>query len=151
MIPAVASGDVKDRCIGLCLTVVTAVDVNAGSIEVGKGGSQPQTLGRGGGNETIERCDAVGIEGISGSPQGIIIKLCRGNAGGNESSGRLMREELGDEVESLVDNPQTIKHHGFDGFPNRAVSHCWILLRCFVSDVANAQFVKHTRNEAEMI
>ena len=151
MIPAGASGDVHDLRLGLLLTVRTAVDVKAGAIEVGKGRGQSQTLCRGGGNETGEFRDAVVIEGIQGTTEGIIIELCRDNAGRNESRGGLILEEPGDEGERLVDKPQTIEHHRFDGFPDGEVSHCRVLLRRFVSDVAYAKFVKHARDEAKVI
>jgi hypothetical protein len=151
MIPAVASGDVHDLRIGLFLTVITAVDVKAGAIEVGTGRGPSQTLGRRGGQETVACRDPVVIEGIQGTTEGIIMELCRGDAGRHESRGGLMLQAPGDAVERLVDQPQAIEHHRFDGFPDGEVSHFRVLLRRFVYDVAYTKFVKHARDEAKVI
>jgi hypothetical protein len=62
-----------------------------------------------------------------------------------------MMEESGDKVERLIDTPQAIEHHRFDGFPHGAVSHLRVLARGLVNDVANAKFVEHASHKAEVI
>jgi integrase len=151
MIPAVASGDVHDLRIGLFLPVITAVDVQAGAIEVGKGRGSSQTHGRGGGHETVECRDPVVIEGIQGTTEGIIIELFRGDAGRHESRGGLMLEAPGDEIERLVDTPQAIEHHRVDGFPDGEVSQFRVLWCRLVYDVAHAKLINQARDEAKVI
>jgi hypothetical protein len=150
-ISAVASGDVNDLCLGLLRTVLPSIDVKARAIEMGKGGSQAQSFGGGGRNETVECRHAIVIERIQGTTESIIIALCGGNAGRNEAGGGLILEAPRDEVECVVDKSQTIEHHCFDGFPDGEVPHFWVLLRRFVYDFANAKFVKHARDKAKMI
>ena len=103
MIAAVASGDVNDLGLGLLLTVIPSIDVQARAIEMGKGGSQVQALGCGGGNETVELRHSIGIERLQGTTEGIIIELCGGHAGRNEARGGLILEEPRDKVERMVD------------------------------------------------
>jgi hypothetical protein len=117
---------------------------------MGKGGSQAQSLGGGGRNETGDYRHAIGIERIQGPTEGIIIELGGGNAGRHEAGGRLMLEEPRDEGERVVDTSQTIEPHCFDAFPDGEVPHCWVLLRGFVHDFATAKFVKHARDKAKM-
>ena len=59
MIAAVASGHVNDLRLGLLLTVILSIDVNARALEMGKGGSQAQSLGGGGrdGNPILDALD----------------------------------------------------------------------------------------------
>jgi hypothetical protein len=64
MIPAVAAGEVNTLRLGLLLTVITAVDVNARAIERHKGRGSSQTFRRGGGHETVEFRHSIVIEGV---------------------------------------------------------------------------------------
>ena len=75
MISAVALGDMDDMFIGLLPTVLAAIDVRAGALEMGNGGRSPEVLGRGGGNERVEFRHAIVVEGIQGAPQRIIIEV----------------------------------------------------------------------------
>src|SRR6266511_4555962 len=133
MISAVAAGDVNNLRLGLLPTVITAVDVKARAIEMHKGRGSSQTFRRGGGNEAVECRHPIVIEGVQGTTESIIIELGGDHAGRNEAGGGLILEEPGDEVERLIDKSQAIEHHGF------------------VNDIANAKFVKHARDEAEVI
>jgi cytochrome b len=54
MIPAGATRDVHDRLCGLLITVIAAIHVKAGAIEMRKSRGEPKTLRSGGGNETVE-------------------------------------------------------------------------------------------------
>src|SRR5262245_22047832 len=62
-----------------------------------------------------------------------------------------MKEESGDDVERLIDEPQAIEHHRFDGFPHGEVSHFRVLTGRLVDDVTNAKFVEHACDKAEVI
>jgi hypothetical protein len=68
MIAAVATRDVNHLCIRLLSTVVAAIDMKTGAIEMGKGRRQPKALCRRGGNETVECRDPVVIEQSKGRP-----------------------------------------------------------------------------------
>jgi hypothetical protein len=85
---------VNDLCLGLLLTVIPSIDVKARAIEMGKGGSQAQSFGGGGRNETVECRHAIVIERIQGTTESIIIELCGGNAGRNEAGGGLILERM---------------------------------------------------------
>jgi hypothetical protein len=51
----------------------------------------------------------------------------------------------------LVDKPQAIEHHRFDGFPHSQVAHFGVLLGRVIEDVADAEFVKHARDKTEVV
>ena len=54
----------NDLRVGLLVAVVAPVDMKTGAIEMGKTGRQSEALGRGSGNEAVERRDVSSIEGI---------------------------------------------------------------------------------------
>ena len=123
MIATIALGDVHNLFLGLLVAVVATIDMKARRVEVRRGWTQAQTRGGAHRHETVEFCHPIGIEGIQGATERIIVELFGGHAGRNESRGGLMMEESGDEVERLIDTPQAIEHHRFDGFPHGEVAH----------------------------
>jgi hypothetical protein len=62
-----------------------------------------------------------------------------------------MLEERGNEGERLLDTPQAIAHHRFDGFPNGQVTHCRVLLGGVIQGVTDAECVEHASDKAELI
>jgi hypothetical protein len=81
MIPAVAPRDVNDLGFGLLFTVITSIHMKAPTVEMGKAGCKAQTLGGGRRYQTVEFCHPVVIEGLQGTPQGVVIELFRGPRG----------------------------------------------------------------------
>jgi hypothetical protein len=51
----------------------------------------------------------------------------------------------------LVDKPQAIEHHGFDGLSHREVPHFRVVVGGVIEDVANAEFIEHASDKAEMV
>jgi hypothetical protein len=51
----------------------------------------------------------------------------------------------------LIDTPQAIAHHRFDGFPHGEVAHFRVVLGRLSEDVAKAEFVEHASNKAEVV
>ena len=151
MIPTRALGEVHALRRRWLVAVRAPLDRQAGAIELGKGRGQSQTLCRGGGHEPREFRDPGVIQGSPGTPEGIIIALCGGNTGRHEARGGLVLAAPGDEGERLVDNPQASEHHGFDGLPSREVAPFRVLVGGVIADVADAEFVEHARNKAEVI
>jgi hypothetical protein len=151
MIAAVAAGDVKNRRLGLLLTVITAVDVNARAIERHNGRGSSQTFRRGGGHEAVEGRHPIGIEGVQGTTERIIIELGGDHAGRHEAGGGLRLEDPGDEGARLIETSQASEHHGVARFPDGEVAHFRVLLGRVVNDIATAKIVKHARDEAEVI
>ena len=72
---------------------------------MGKAGCKTQGLSSASGNEAVEFGHAIGIEGIQGSTEGVIIELFGRNARRNQSIGGFIVEESGDQVEGLIDKP----------------------------------------------
>jgi len=62
-----------------------------------------------------------------------------------------MVEESGDQVEDLIDTPQTIEHHGFDGFTHREVAHFRVVWGRLIDDLAPTEFVEHASDKAEVV
>jgi hypothetical protein len=60
-------------------------------------------------------------------------------------------EASGDQVEGLIDTPQTIEHHGFDGFTDSEVAHCRVLLGRLIEDLAHTEFVEHASDKAKVV
>jgi len=107
MISTIAMGDVYDLFVRRLRAVITAIDMQTGRIEMAKRVRQPQTHGRGGGNEAVECCHPTVMEGIEGAPERVIIKMAGLNAWGNQARNRLMVEKMRDEVELVVDETPT--------------------------------------------
>jgi hypothetical protein len=95
MIPAVTSGNVHNLVLRLFVAVVTSIDMKARAIEMSKAGREAQALGSGRGNEAVEFGHSIGIEGLQGPPQGVIVELFGNNAGRNQSVGGVIPENLG--------------------------------------------------------
>jgi hypothetical protein len=77
--------------------------------------------------------------------------MARLNAGGNEARERLMLEKMGDEIELVVEKAETIEHHGFD---RRAGGHnppFRVLLGGAINDFRDTQFLKHPRDQTQVI
>jgi hypothetical protein len=51
----------------------------------------------------------------------------------------------------LVDKSQPIEHHRFDGFPDGEVPQFRVLAGRLIEDIANAEFLKHASDKAEMV
>jgi hypothetical protein len=151
MIPTIASGDMNNLLVRFCVAIITAVDMETGRVEMGKGRREAQTPRCCGSNETVEFRHPVSIESIQGPAERIIVALGRGDAGRNEAGGGLILEEPRDKVEGVIHKPQTIEHHGFDGFTYCEVPHFRILLGCSINDVPDAEFVEHASDKAEVI
>ena len=51
----------------------------------------------------------------------------------------------------MVHKAEAIEHHRFDGITGGEVPHFRVLLGGLVNDVANAEFVEHASDEAEVV
>ena len=81
MIPAVPSGHMNDLFLRLLVTVVAPIDMNARALEMGKAGCKPQALGSGRGNQAVERSHPIGLEGLQGPTEGLIVELFGSHTG----------------------------------------------------------------------
>src|SRR6516162_11481004 len=75
MVAAIPAGDMYDVVLGLLVAVIAPIDMKAGAIQMGKAGRKAQALGRRRRNETVECGDAIAIERIQGSTEGIVVEL----------------------------------------------------------------------------
>jgi hypothetical protein len=151
MIATRARGAVHHGCCGLLVAVIATIDMNARRVEVRRGGSQAQTLGSADRHETIACRDPIGIEGIEGPTEGVIVELVGGTAGRHEAGGGLMLEASGPQVEGLMDTPQAIEPHGFDRLTCSEVAQFRVLVGRLIDDVTHAEFVEQARDKAEMV
>jgi hypothetical protein len=60
-------------------------------------------------------------------------------------------EKPGDEVERLINKPQAIEPHRFDGFTHGEVPQFRVLVRGSVDDGAQAAGVEHASHKAEVV
>ena len=151
MIPTIAWGDVHDLFVRRLSAVLPAIDMTARRIEMAERARQPQPRSRRGGNEAVEFRHPKVVEGVEGAPEGVIIEMARLNAGGNEARERLILEKMGDEVELLVDKTEAVEHHGFDGMADGHPPHFWVLLGSAINDFRDAEFLKHPRDQTQVI
>ena len=75
MISAVPAGDVHDLLLQLLITVVASIDMKTCTVEMGKAWRKVQALGSGCRQEAVEFGHPVGIEGIQGPTESIIVEL----------------------------------------------------------------------------
>ena len=73
------------------------------------------------------------------------------NSRRDEPSDRFILKKMRDEVELLIDETQTVEHHGFDRMAGGHNAHCRGLLRCMVDDIGDPEFFKHARDKARVI
>ena len=147
---AVAAGAVHDLGLGLLLTVITAVAVNARALARHTGRGSSQTCRRGGGHEAVECRHPIVIEGVHGTTERLIMELGGDHAGRHEAGGGLMREAPGDEGARVMDPSQAMAHPGVDRFPAGEVAPVWVLWGRVVNDLAHAKVVNQARAEAEV-
>jgi hypothetical protein len=151
MIAAGALGDREDMCVGVRPPVVAALTMNARAIQLDNAGCEPEALGSGGRHERIAFCNPMGIAGIQGAPQRVISEGRGVNPRGHEPLGWCVLNKHGHEGKLLVHNPQSVEPHGFDSIAQGHAPLLRVLLSRSVNDRTKAKFVKHPRDEAEMI
>jgi hypothetical protein len=105
MIAAIAPGDRDHLLVRLLGAVKMAIHMATGAIEMGQAGRKAQTPGRSRSHEAVKFGHALGIKGIQGPTEGIIVELFGSHAGRNQSEGRLLLEKPGDAGERLLDTP----------------------------------------------
>jgi hypothetical protein len=151
MIPTIAVGDVHDLFVRRLCAVIAAIDMKTRRIEMAERARQPQPRSRRGGNEAVEGRHPKVVEGIEGAPEGIIIEMARLNAWSNEARDGLILEKMGDEVELLVDKAEAVEHHGFDCMAGGHNPHFRVLLGGSIDDFRDAKFLKHPRDQTQVI
>jgi len=80
LIPPVAAGDVKDVLLRLLITVIAAIDMEAGAIAMGERWDKPQALGGRSRNEAAACRHPISIERIEGTAKRVIIEMTGWNA-----------------------------------------------------------------------
>ncbi len=151
MIATLALGDMHNLSFGLLVAVVATIDMKARTVEMGKAGCQAQPLGGGRRDQTVECRHPVVIEGIQGTPQGVIRELFRGNAGRKKAIRGLIVEESGDQIQGVIDKPKPIESHGFDRLTYGEVPHFRVVFGRLIEDVTNAEFIEHASDKAEVV
>jgi len=151
MIATITFRDVHDVLRGRLITVIAPINMKARTVEVRIARTQSQPLCGSRCNEAVEFGDSISVERIQGTTKGVIVELFGGNAGRNEAGGGLILEEPGDKIEGLIDKPQAIEHHRFDSLTYREVPHFWVLVGGLIEDVANAEFIEHASDKAEVV
>jgi hypothetical protein len=104
MIPARAAGEGHDVGVRRRPTLIAASDMTAGAIEMDNRRGQPQTSGRRGGNETIERCHPIRRQYLQGAPESLIIAVVGVDLWRQQPVSGLVVKNHRDPVELLVHN-----------------------------------------------
>jgi hypothetical protein len=58
--------------------------------------------------------EVVGREPIQGTPQTIIVQVCRGDARANQALDWFVFKELRDQIQPSIAEPQSVEHHRLD-------------------------------------
>ena len=151
MIPTIAVGNVHDLVVGGLIAVITAINMEAGAIEVCEGGGKAQALGGGGRNEAVECRHAIVVERIQGTPERVIVEMTGLNGRGNEPRERFILKEMRHEVELLVHEAQAIEDHDLDRMAGGHNTHARVLLGSFINDLSDAELFKHPCNQTKVI
>jgi hypothetical protein len=151
MIPAVALGDVDDLLVGRRRAVIPAINMETGTIEMGKGRSEPSPLRRRCGHQTLQGGDAKVIERIEGTPQCVIVQMAGVYRRSDEPRGRLILEKVGPQVQLLVHKAKPVEDHRLDRMAGGHETHCRVWLGRFINDFSHAAFVKHACAKAQVI
>jgi len=75
LIPTVAAGDVHDVLLRRLVTVIPAIDMEAGAIEMGARWGKPQALGGRSCNEAVECRYPISLERLQGTAQRVIVEM----------------------------------------------------------------------------
>ena len=70
-----ALGDVDDRRVGGLITVRTAIDLKAGTLEMGKGRRKPPSLRCRRCDKTVQCCHPTVVERIAGTSERVIVEM----------------------------------------------------------------------------
>lgn len=151
MVPAGALSDVDDLLVGRLRAVRTAIDMETGTIEMGKGRCEPSALCRRGCKQTVQGGDAKGIERIEGTPQGVIVQMAGFDRRSDEPRGRFILEKVGHQVQLWVHTAEPVEDHRLDRLACGHETHFRVLLGRLIDDLSNAEFVKHARDQAQGI
>src|SRR5262249_29839515 len=90
LVSTVAAGDVNDVLLRLLITIITAIDMEAGAIEMGERWGKPQALGGRRRNEAEECRHPIRIERIQGTAKRVIVEMTGLNARSDEARERLI-------------------------------------------------------------
>jgi hypothetical protein len=146
LIPTVAAGDVNDVLLRLLGTVITAIDMEAGAIEMGERWGKPQALGGRSCNEAVECRYPISIERIQGTAKRVIVEMTGLNARSDETRERLILKKMRHEVELLADEAQAVEDHRLDRMACGDNPHFRVLLGGLINDLSDAEFFKHPRD-----
>ena len=151
MIPTLAVGKVHDLVVGGLSAVRTAINMEAGAIEVCAGGGKAQALGGGGRTEAVECRHAIVVERLQGTPERVIVERTGLNGRRNEPRERCILQEMRHEGALLVDEAQAVEDHGLDRMAGGHNTHARVLLGGFIHALSDAEFFKHPCNQAKVI
>ncbi len=97
-------------------TVIGAIDVEAGNIEVHCGAFEPQPLDNLRRHHLIQGADIGLKEGIETATEHIIIEVISTDPGANQALNRLVSEELREHVQGAAVKAEAVHYHGDQGF-----------------------------------
>ena len=151
MRPTLAVGDGHTLVVGGRSAVRAAINMATRRIEMAERGRPPQTPGRRGGHEAGEGGHPSRVQRIEGAPEGVISAMAGLHAWRHEASDGLRLATMGDEGEGVVEQAQTVKHHGRDRMPCGHHPHARVLLGGCLPDVGDAEGFNHARDQTQGI
>jgi hypothetical protein len=151
LVPTVAAGDVNDVLLRLLVTVIPAIDMDAGAIEMGERWGKPQALGGRSGNEAVECRYPIRIERIQGTAKRVIVEMTSLNARSDEPRERLILKKMRHEVALLVDEAQAVEDQRLDRMAGSDNPHFRVLFGGLSNDFSDAEFCKHPRDQTQVI
>jgi hypothetical protein len=146
LIPTVAAGDVNDVLLRLLVTVIPAINMEAGALEMGERWGKPQALGGRRCNEAVECRDPISLERIQGTAKRVIVEMTGLHARSEETRERLILKKMRHEGELLVDEAQAVEDHRLDRMAGGDNPHFRVLLGGLINDLSDAEFFKHPRD-----
>ena len=151
LIPTGATGDVQAVLLRLRVTVIPAIDMEAGALERGERWGKPQARGGRSGHAAVECRYPIRLERIQGTATRVIVAMTGVHARSDETRERRMLQKMRPEVELVVDEAQAVADHRLDRMAGGDNPHGRVLLGGVSNDLSDAECFTHPRDSTQGI
>jgi hypothetical protein len=127
--------------------------VKAGGVQMPhpQRGIEAEPFGGPPGDRAVEFSEPEGLKRIQCLAQGVVVEMFGAYPGSHQSLGRLVAEELGHQVQAPVGEARAVEDHRFEGLTDADLALGEVLRDHLIDQLANAEFIEHPRDQAEVL
>ena len=151
VVTAVAAGDLHHAVFRLGFTVVLAVSVKTGGIQMAEATDQTQPLDRLDGQHRIQFIHAVLVQLIQMPAQHIVVEVLRLNPWAQQPVQRFALEEVRGQIQGPIHKTQAIQDHGLDSGAHGHRPFVTVLYDHAINQFGYPEFVAHPGHHSQMI